>query len=102
MCFVHHAGIAALLKSVSPDIHVVGCQPAASDVMLQSVVAGRIVDVPSEDTLSDGRRVLVQSLPCSHSAFVPYNTGCHHPVMLMLVPCSCCAEDAPSTLCFTH
>lgn len=28
-------------------------QPAASDVMRQSVEAGRIVDVPSSDTLSD-------------------------------------------------
>jgi len=56
MCSLKRAGIAALLKSVSPDIHVVGCQPAASDVMLQSVLAGHIVDVPSKDTLSDGRR----------------------------------------------
>ena len=58
---LQHAGIAALLKSVSHDIHVVGCQPAASDVMRQSVLAGHIVDVPSEDTLSDGRRDASQS-----------------------------------------
>lgn len=34
-------------------VRVVGCQPAASDVMRQSVLAGRIVDAPSGDTLSD-------------------------------------------------
>lgn len=43
------------MKSVSSGIRVVGCQPAASDVMRRSVAAGRILDVPSEDTLSDGR-----------------------------------------------
>ncbi|KAK9829755.1 hypothetical protein WJX72_007688 [[Myrmecia] bisecta] len=48
------SGIAAVLKSVSPNIQVVGCQPAASDVMTQSVRAGQIVDVPSGKTLSDG------------------------------------------------
>ena len=30
------------------------CQPAASAVMTESVKAGRIVDIPSEPTLSDG------------------------------------------------
>lgn len=46
--------MAAVLKSVDPGIRVVGCQPAASDAMRASVVAGRIVDQPSGDTLSDG------------------------------------------------
>lgn len=46
-------GIAALLKSACPGCWVVGAQPAASDVMRQSVEAGRIVDVASEETLSD-------------------------------------------------
>ena len=48
------AGVAALLKSVSRDITVVGCQPAASDVMRASVAAGRIVEQASANTLSDG------------------------------------------------
>lgn len=34
-------------------MQVIGVQPAASDVMRQSVLAGRIVDAPSSDTLSD-------------------------------------------------
>lgn len=48
------AGIAAVLKAASPEARVIGCQPAASDVMAQSVKAGAILDIPSEDTLSDG------------------------------------------------
>lgn len=46
-------GIAAYLKSVCPGCWVVGAQPAASDIMRQSVEAGRIVDAASEETLSD-------------------------------------------------
>lgn len=46
-------GIAAVLKAAHPGCLVVGAQPAASDVMRQSVAAGRIVEVASADTLSD-------------------------------------------------
>ena len=42
-----------MLKAADPSVWVVGCQPAASDVMRQSVAAGYIVDVPSGATLSD-------------------------------------------------
>ena len=48
------AGVAAFLKSVNPEIRVVACQPVASAVMTESVKAGKIVDIPSEPTLSDG------------------------------------------------
>lgn len=47
------AGIAALLKAVHPAVHVVGCQPRASAVMAHSVRAGRVLDLPSDPTLSD-------------------------------------------------
>jgi threonine dehydratase len=47
-------GIALYLKSVNPGIRVIGCSPAASNVMARSVRAGRIVEMPSEPTLSDG------------------------------------------------
>jgi threonine dehydratase len=40
-----------LMKTVL--LQVIGVQPAASDAMRQSVAAGRIVDAPSGDTLSD-------------------------------------------------
>jgi len=48
------SGVAAALKRVRPDIAVVGCQPSASAVMTRSIEAGRIVDIPSDPTLSDG------------------------------------------------
>lgn len=48
------AGIAAALKQARPAARVVGCWPENSQVMLQSIKAGRILDLPSEPTLSDG------------------------------------------------
>lgn len=48
------AGVGAVLKAHNPEIQIYGCQPAASDVMARSVDAGKILDLPSEPTLSDG------------------------------------------------
>ena len=48
------SGIAAVLKAADPSIHMVGCQPAASDVMRQSVEAGRVVAAEWRPTLSEG------------------------------------------------
>ena len=48
------SGIAGYLKSVNPDVTVVGCSPENSKVMLESVRAGRILELPSLPTLSDG------------------------------------------------
>jgi threonine dehydratase len=48
------AGVAGYLKSVHPHMQVIGCQPAASAVMAASSKAGRLLDMPSEPTLSDG------------------------------------------------
>ncbi|CAH1254141.1 SRR [Branchiostoma lanceolatum] len=48
------AGIAAYIKALKTTAKVVGCQPAHSAVMAKSVEAGRILDLPSLDTLSDG------------------------------------------------
>ncbi len=47
-------GIGSVLKSHNPDIQVYGCQPLASPVMTRSIEAGEIIDMPSEQTLSDG------------------------------------------------
>lgn len=47
-------GVGSVLKAHNPDIRVVGCQPLASPVMARSIEAGRIVDIPSAPTLSDG------------------------------------------------
>lgn len=48
------SGVAAYLKTVRPGVQIVGCSPAHSQVMIQSVQAGRILDLPSLPTLSDG------------------------------------------------
>lgn len=48
------SGVAAYLKSVNPQLRVIGCQPANSRVMYESVRAGRILELASEPTLSDG------------------------------------------------
>jgi len=47
-------GIASYLKSVRPEIQVFGCSPENSQVMAQSVLAGKLLDLPSLPTLSDG------------------------------------------------
>jgi threonine dehydratase len=47
-------GVAAIIKNVAPAVQVVGCSPAASAVMYHSLRAGRVLDLPSEPTLSDG------------------------------------------------
>ena len=47
-------GVGAVLKDHNPTVRVIGCQPEASAVMMRSVEAGEIVDMPSAPTLSDG------------------------------------------------
>ena len=47
-------GIAALLKRHAPNVKMIGAQPANSRVMMESVRVGRVVEIPSEPTLSDG------------------------------------------------
>jgi threonine dehydratase len=48
------SGIAAYLKSIAPEVTIIGCQPERSAVMAESVRAGRIVELESLPTLSDG------------------------------------------------
>lgn len=48
------SGVGSVLKMANPGLRVVGCQPAASAIMAESVAAGRILDMPSAPTLSDG------------------------------------------------
>jgi threonine dehydratase len=48
------SGIAGYLKSVAPDIEIIGCQPQNSAVMHASVRAGKILELESEPTLADG------------------------------------------------
>jgi threonine dehydratase len=46
--------VAAELKHHRPGVRVIGAQPANSRVMAESVRAGRVLDLPSQPTLSDG------------------------------------------------
>jgi threonine dehydratase len=48
------SGIASVLAVRSPGTRVVGVSPENSKVMLESVRAGRILELPSLPTLSDG------------------------------------------------
>lgn len=48
------SGIAGYLKSFDSAIEIVGCQPANSAVMYESIKAGKILDLASQPTISDG------------------------------------------------
>jgi threonine dehydratase len=48
------AGAAAWLKSVRPEVRIIACSPENSAVMVHSLRAGRILELPSLPTLSDG------------------------------------------------
>ncbi|XP_031559700.1 uncharacterized protein LOC116295881 isoform X2 [Actinia tenebrosa] len=47
-------GMAAYLKSVKPSIKIIGCETDQSPVMSESQKAGKILEMPHKDTLSDG------------------------------------------------
>jgi threonine dehydratase len=48
------SGIAGYLKSDTTKIEVIGCQPQNSAVMFESLKAGKILDIKSKPTISDG------------------------------------------------
>jgi threonine dehydratase len=48
------SGVGSVLKRHNPGLRLVGCQPEASAVMAKSVAAGKVLDLPSDRTLSDG------------------------------------------------
>ena len=47
-------GLAAAIKPQIPDCEFIACSPENSCVMVRSMEAGRLLDLPSEETLSDG------------------------------------------------
>ena len=47
-------GIAGYLKSRPDSVEIIGCQPYNSCVMYESVKAGRLLDLESKPTISDG------------------------------------------------
>ncbi len=48
------SGIAGYLKQVQPNLEVIGCSPENSPVLCRSIEAGRVLDMESDPTLSDG------------------------------------------------
>lgn len=48
------SGIASGVQDRYPNCQIVGCSPENSNVMMQSLAAGKLLDVPSTETLSDG------------------------------------------------
>jgi threonine dehydratase len=48
------SGVGGYLKYFNPNIQVVGCWPENSAAMYQSIQAGKIVEAPEIDTISDG------------------------------------------------
>lgn len=48
------SGIAGYLKPVDEKIEVFGCQPKNSPVMYESITAGKIIEMQSKPTISDG------------------------------------------------
>jgi threonine dehydratase len=47
------SGIASYLKLVNPKVKIVGCWPENSPVMYECMKAGRVMDVPEKETISD-------------------------------------------------
>src|SRR5262249_38930498 len=47
------AGIAAYLKSASPQTRIIGCWPENSRVLYECLRAGRIIEFPEEATISE-------------------------------------------------
>ena len=47
-------GVSTFLKSCFPNIRVIGCSPENSAVMIKSMEAGKILNIESKPTISDG------------------------------------------------
>jgi threonine dehydratase len=48
------SGIAGYLKSLDENIEIIGCLPENSPVMYESIKAGKIIEMESKPTISDG------------------------------------------------
>jgi threonine dehydratase len=48
------SGVALALKSLNPDIEIIGVQSKASPVMYESIKQGRIVEVTMEESIAEG------------------------------------------------
>ena len=48
------SGISIAMANLSPKTKIIACSPTNSKVMMDSIPAGEVLDLPSEPTLSDG------------------------------------------------
>lgn len=48
------SGIGSIVKKLSPKTQIIGCWPENAPVMYESLRAGKIIEVPGCETLSDG------------------------------------------------
>lgn len=51
------AGVSALTKMLNPNIKVIGVEPEGASCMQASLAAGKVVTLPSVDTIADGTAV---------------------------------------------
>ncbi|EFJ39992.1 hypothetical protein VOLCADRAFT_108389 [Volvox carteri f. nagariensis] len=82
-------GVASVLKAADPSIQVIGCQPAASDVMARSVAAGRIVpevEVKNGGDDADGGESGWSTLSDATAGGVEYGS-------ITLQPCMDCVDE---------
>ena len=54
-------GIGAWMKERAPSVRIVGCQPAACPILVESVKAGRLLQLPSAPSLSDATVGLIEA-----------------------------------------
>lgn len=61
------AGVATALKSLKPDVEVIGVEPAVADDARQSLAAGKIVRIEMPHTVADGAALpAIGKLPFVH------------------------------------
>lgn len=51
------AGVATLAKMLNPKIRVIGVEPMGANCMQESIAQGKVVTLPSVDTIADGTAV---------------------------------------------
>eukprot|EP01060_Flectonema_neradi_P003187 TRINITY_DN12032_c0_g2_i1.p1 TRINITY_DN12032_c0_g2~~TRINITY_DN12032_c0_g2_i1.p1 ORF type:complete len:330 (+),score=73.43 TRINITY_DN12032_c0_g2_i1:46-1035(+) len=48
------SGVGSYLKTVYPDVKIIGCQPENDPAMMKCVEANKVIEIDGKDTLSDG------------------------------------------------
>ncbi len=51
------AGVSTLAKQLNPNVKIIGVEPAGANCMQESIKAGKVVSLPSVETIADGTAV---------------------------------------------